>query len=733
MSFNKTANQQHSDETIDFRALIYSLWENKLSMLIIMLVVSVLAMLYTWIKVPIYEANTIIQIKNKDQGNSYGALSQQLNLSSSNSSAAAQIALIRSRFILEPVVSELGLSVIAKRHYFPLLGRLLARSDEHLTIKQLIVPTYLSTLKLRVIDATHYQLLDKNNNPILKGEIGKLITNLNKSLTIEISEMYARPGTKFNITKNTSNQIVNDLIPKLHVEELSDATNSSTGILQITLKDTNPKQLVNVLNTIAKVTQEKDGQRKTLETAATLTFLKKQLPLAKKSLEDAETNLNIYRAKSGKLDIKLEIQQLLMQLGNTEKQITQTNLYKADLLQKFTEEHPIIMGVNDKIKQLEKQKRLFEQKVRTLPASDQIAVNYMRDIRVKNQIYLTLLNKIQELQVINAGTVSDVRILAPAVLPDGPLPKQGIVVFAASLVLGFILAMLFVLTRKAFFHTIDDPQWVEQQLGLNNFAIIPYSKQQTKMRNANQLEILAEKYPRDLSIEALRSLRTSFQITLATAINNIISIMGVSQSIGKSFVSVNFAFLLADTGKRVLLIDGDIRKGHLNDYFKLPRGPGLSEVIAGTSSLGEVIHKATATLSFVPCGNYPFNPSELLSQDSFKNLMTKVSKEYDLVIIDTAPVLAVTDCVLIGVLAGINLLLLGSGTHQPNEIYLAVRQLSNAGINIAGTIFNTLKPTKSIYGGHRVNYSAYYDESSEPTSSDIVPLHHQKSNRSNTQ
>ena len=224
------------------------------------------------------------------------------------------------------------------------------------------------------------------------------------------------------------------------------------------------------------------------------------------------------------------------------------------------------------------------------------------------------------------------------------------------------------------------------------------------------IPLLAKADPKDLAIEALRSFRTSLQFVTLDAKNNILTIMGISPSVGKSFVSSNFAYLLAEAGKKVLLIDGDIRRGHLRDYFKISKLKGLSDVVVGQCSLESVLLKGTLTetLDFLPAGTYPPNPSELLMSHQFHELLQKVSKLYDHVIIDTAPILAVTDAAIIAQQAGANFMVVASNKHEPAEVDMALRRLQTNGVTLSGSIFNFTEQSSHIYGYHGYGYNYKY-------------------------
>lgn len=710
----------NSDNRINFRNVMYLFWENKYTIFTLTFIITSIALCYTYFKPRLYEANALIQVEKKNQS-SLSPMSKSFMMGQMDTGASAQIALMHSRYILEPVIDKLGLDVKVTPSADSFFDRIKSIfKSKKLIIDRINAPMFLYPLRVKIIDNHIYQIIDSHQRILVTGVEKQLVQNKNKYIEIKVDKLPEDNRTSYIITKVSKTKVMKDLIQRLKIEELGDGSlGSHTGILQISLQDTDYNRLVNTLNTITEVLLDKDYKKKSLEAAKTLEFLKSQMPSAKHELEKAEENFTAYRTKTGKVDIRLEAQQKLVLLADIEKQLTQVKMQQASIRQNYTAAHPLAFSLREKIKQLNLQKQYLEQKIRELPASDKVSVNLIREIKVRNAIYLVLLNKIQELTVMKAATLSDVRILAPAVIPDATVSKQVPLVTLASILLGLILSSLFIIARKAFHHKINDPQWTEKNLNLSNFAIIPYSKQQSisnifrKRNSIKRLDILAKKYPKDLSVEALRSLRTSFQIMLCEAENNIVSIMGVSQNIGKSFVSLNFAYLLSEVGKKVLLIDGDIRKGHLNDYFNLKKSPGLTELVNGKNSKADVIHQYSTNLDFISCGLYPANPSEILSTNEFKQLINDFSQEYDLVIIDTAPVLAVTDCILIGKLASMNFLIIGSDTHEADEIILAVRQLDNAGIKILGTIFNTLQPNATVYGNYRYKYTAYGSDDHE--------------------
>ncbi len=400
-----------------------------------------------------------------------------------------------------------------------------------------------------------------------------------------------------------------------------------------------------------------------------------------------------------------------------DKRIEELRINKIDMLQRYTTRHPALQALNLQIQGLKTERDELTIRVKNLPASDQIIVNLLRDVEVKKTLYLILLNKIQELQVVKAGTVSNITILSYAALPDGPLPEKNIVIYFASILAGLMLSGLLIFGRKLVSPRVDDPHWGEKHYNIANLAIIPYCKEQAinSVRHGPAVQgvgLLAHDNPRNLSIESLRSLRTSLQVMLPAAKNNIVSILGVSPGVGKSFISTNLAYLLAVGGKRVLLIDGDLRRGTVHKYFNVAPIPGIADHLNGKATLEDSLRPSMhPNLTFLPRGTYPSDPSEVLMSQEFSTLLDSLSNQFDIVVIDTAPVLLVTDAVLICAHSATNFLVLGAGTHQPAEISMVLKRLDASKVGIEGTIFNFHRAatiTKSYGHAKYSKYTAYY-------------------------
>jgi len=262
---------------------------------------------------------------------------------------------------------------------------------------------------------------------------------------------------------------------------------------------------------------------------------------------------------------------------------------------------------------------------------------------------------------------------------------------------------------------VEDPDTIEKNIGIPVYANIPLSTKQflldkKMVEGKAKHNILCEHDLKDQAIEGLRSLRTNLHFALLEAKNNIVMITGPAPGVGKSFVSTNFAHVVAKSNKKVLLIDADMRKGHIHKEYDMAREPGLSELIIGEVDKVTAVRKSGfENVDILTTGNLPPNPSELLMHENFEKYLKEFTKEYDLVLIDTPPLLAVTDAAVIGRLCGTTFILLRYGMHSIAEIQAVTKRLRQNSIEPRGFVFNALQSRKSYgkYGYGKYGYGKY--------------------------
>ena len=434
-------------------------------------------------------------------------------------------------------------------------------------------------------------------------------------------------------------------------------------------------------------------------------------------METAEVALNTYRLEKGSIDLPLETQAILETIVSTEGHLNKLRQERDKVTQGFTPAHPMVIALDKQIERLNGELSQLNDQVRELPNTQQEVLRLVRDTEVNTVLYTSLLNTAQELRVVKAGTVGNVRIIDYAVTPQKPVKPKKSRILMLSLLFGAFAGVAMAFVKRALSGGVVDPELIEKHVNLPVYATIAHSKRQDRIykklkSKEAKSSILATDSPDDIAIECLRNLRTALHFGMLDAKNNCIMIAGPSPHVGKSFVSVNLAAVLADSDKKVLLIDGDIRRGHLHEYLGLKRDNGLSDFISGDIPIGDVLHQTTIPgLLFIPTGKLPPNPSELLLHQRFANCLSVLTPRFDHIIIDSAPILAVTDAMIIGQMAGATLMVLKAGQHPMREIEQSAKRLQQAGVNLRGLLINDISAQSQRYGAGKYSYQYSYKNS----------------------
>jgi tyrosine-protein kinase Etk/Wzc len=225
-------------------------------------------------------------------------------------------------------------------------------------------------------------------------------------------------------------------------------------------------------------------------------------------------------------------------------------------------------------------------------------------------------------------------------------------------------------------------------------------------------DLIAVYEPADPVVEAIRGLRTALHFGLLDSPSNRILVTGPSPGVGKSFVAANLAVTIAQGGQRVLLIDTDLRKGRLHKIFGLDKS-GLTEILGQKIPPAEAVQlvREVEGLSVITRGDTPPNPSELLMTPSLNELLEWASENYETVIVDSPPVLAVTDAVIVGQLCGIALMVARFSESAHKEIMISANRLRQNGVNLRGSILNAVEKRASSYYGYGGYYAYDYRKS----------------------
>ena len=679
--------------------------------------------LYLLTTTPVYRANAILRIEQKSS--SLGQLDELIP--DVPSQAAPEMEVLGSRALLGRVADALHLGVSVEPRYFPVVGAAHARAHpgpdlaavpwwggasyawggETLQVERLNVPAEWEDLPLTLVAKADgaYTLWGPEGRVVLNGTVGtgaQTEARAPHEVELFVTELHARPGTRFQVMRRSKLAVVEELQRTLRMGEKG----AGTGVLNLTLDGPDPVLVTTTLQAIADTYVRSNVERRSDDAGRTLSFLDSQLPGLRQGLEQAEAALRDYRAGKGGVDLGLEVQAVLNRSADLDKDISTLAMERSELRQRFTEHHPLLLATERKLARLRTERTALDTRLKGIPDAERVSAQLTRDVKVANELYLQLNNKAQEYRVLKSSTITNARIIDAPVVPRTPVRPVKPDVFAVSLVLGLVLGVALAFTRQALHQGVSSPAALEAALAVPVFASLPLGPD----RASDTPVILARTRPRDPTTESVRALRTRLQRALKDAPGNVVALTGTSPGVGTSFVALNLAWVLAESGQRVLLVDANLRGGWLHRCFQDARPSGLSELLRGTLPLEQaVLADVGPGLSFLGAGELPPDPAELLSQPGFAGLVAQLSARYEVVLFDTPSILAVTDAALVGRHASVGLAVVRAGAHPLREVTSALHQLEENSVPVRGVVLNGVPRSRrgrAVSGIYQYEYPA---------------------------
>lgn len=722
---------EDGDDEINLGEIFATLLEYKWLIVAVTFSSLLLGAAYLYVATPVYQADALLQVDDKKGGGGLTALKELQPLLGDSTSVAAQLEILQSRMILGRVVDKLKLDIVAVPGYFPVIGKAKARryagtdladplfglssyawGGEQIKVETLEVPRVLTNKQLTLVAGKtgNYQVFDEDDNKLLEGQVGQPAAS--RDMKLFVSQLTARPGTRFQLVKLLQQDAIDALQQQYTVKERA----KQSGIIEVTLKHADTLLLPMILDEVINGYVRQNVEYHSAEAEKTLKFLDSQLPTLKAQMDNATAAFNAYRQSKGSVDLALETQGVLTSIVDIDKETVKLQQQRDELRQQFTSEHPRMQSIDSQIARLKGMRAQLDSSVARLPVTQQTALRLQRDVEVSTKLYTDLLNSAQQLRVSKEGTVGEARIIDAAMVDSKPVSPKGALIIAVSFILGLLLSVMVIWVIRSLRVMVEDPDKIEKQIGLPVYATIPHSKTEVSLAHdiktgKKKGELLAIDYPEDDAVESLRSLRTTIHFALLDADKGSLLITGPSPGIGKSFISKNLGAVLAQSGKRVAIIDADLRKGHIHREFGMQREIGVSEYVSGTASLGEIVKPTSVPgLSVVTTGQRPPNPSELLMHAHFGELLEQLGDLFDILIVDAPPILAVSDAAIIGRHTGATLMVARAGKHPIREIEQAVKRLNQAGVQVKGFVFNDMDTVRQRYryGYHGYVYSYSY-------------------------
>ena len=721
------------DKTFSIVDLIDNLFYFRWHFIVTFFLVTLIAVVYAVISTPIYSADVLIQVEER-KGTSLGALTQVANaLGAQQSPVLGEIEILRSRSIIGRAVDALKANIeVEVDNRVPILGNWLSRilkkdSDglskplwassmawggEILRFDELAVPKSLwgVPLYLTVGESQSWKLAENNGVVLAHGKgTNVLVAGDGEDVRVEIAMLRARAGTRFRITVYSIQSRVIQILEKFSAIEAKRQSN----ILRLTYENASPGFSAIMLNEIADTYVQQNISKRSEEAELSLRFLEEELPKLRIKLDASERALNEFRSKSKTMDITSEIKELLTQTTSLERTRLELDLKRREYTVRYDSSHPVMQALMSQLSGINAQSTELARQIGRLPLVEQDYIRLARDVQVNNQLYVGLLNNAQQLQIVKAGTTGNVAIVDRAVPPERPLrPKKSLIAAVGALlglIFGFIICQALAIISKV----VRDPKKLELETGLPTLAVIPLDDEQMEIsiETKKKSYLLSKEKPNASSVEAIRSLRTSVAFLLSEkSRSKVVLITSAVPSQGKSFISVNLCYLIAATGKKVLLIEADIRLASARNYIEYDTtGYGLSTVLKDNIPVDSVILRDVfPNMDYLPAGPTVRNPGDLLAADAMFDLINNLAEQYDYVLIDSPPLLPVHDARSLGRAADVTLFVARQDAVSIAEVHDGIDVFSKAGNQIDGLVFNGFIPSSLRYGyGYAYGYAKY--------------------------
>ncbi|WP_180134324.1 polysaccharide biosynthesis tyrosine autokinase [Acinetobacter sp. YH12071] len=716
----------NTEDTIDLKELFFSLIAQWKLIALCVILSLVCALLYLRTTPDTYQVDALVQVE-ENKGASAALLGDLSEMIEQKSPAQAEIEILKSRLVLGTVIDRLNLNIrihgtedsfwsrlLNKHEYdseYSAQSVLFKDNQKSFDVRSFEIPNYYrdKSLLLRFSQGK-FSLTDEETEQVVFSAPLNQTSQLQSEYGLWKVGIYSQDSfdSTYLIQKQSLPAAVRSLLADYSVAEKG----KMTGVLGLNYQGTDKQHITQVLNAILAAYSQQNIERRSAETAQTLKFLEDQLPELKQQLDVAEREFNRFRQQYNTVDVTKESELYLTQSVTLETQKAELEQKVAEASAKYTAEHPIMQQMNAQLTAINKKINELDGTLRRLPELQRQYLQLFREVEVKQQLYTGLLNSYQQLRIAKAGEIGNVRIVDTAVEPIEPIKPKKLQILILSIFLGGFLGTLLALLRNMLRSGVKDSTQIENELDLPVYATVPRSPVQESriklLKKKKNIPILAVKHSDDIAIESLRSMRTAIHFALSSAKNNIIMVSGPAPEVGKSFISTNLATILAQSQKRVLIIDADLRRGYLHKYFNQQAQPGLADYLNGQTELSQVI-KATEVsgLDVIARGKSPANPSELLSTAQFAAMLNQLSEQYDHILIDTPPILAVTDGIIISQHAGVNLVIARYAKTQMKELELTINRFEQAGVKVNGIILNDIQRSSAGYG-YGYNYSYAY-------------------------
>jgi tyrosine-protein kinase Etk/Wzc len=718
-------------ESHGLRDLANRLLEHAGLVLLTFVVVIALGLAFIVFSTPVYRVDALLQMEERAPSAPTGVAPKAGAgaLEAPYLPVLGEMEILRSRELLVGAIAASRADIdITVDNRFPLIGDWYARRQaksgetgvapaplalssyawggESIDIAKFEVPSFLYGEEFLVEHRGEgWQMRDVEGRYAFKGQYGTdaALNFGGQTGVIRIEGVAGRPGTTFRIARNDRAAIYTDLLRELRILEPA----RQAGVVRLSIDTEDPQRSTALLSELMRGYLDRSVQVRTGDAERSLAFLNKQIPIVKAGLEKAEDELSAFRSRTQSVNLDQQSESAFAQVLQLERTRVELDLKQRELSERYGHAHPQMQMIRQQLATVNGRLSNLNNSFGALPRNQRDMVRLEREVNTQAALYTSMLNTMQELKVARAGMVGNARVVDPPRPSGKPVKPKPLIIMSIAAGLGVAASIGAALLAGMMRPTIRDADEIESGTGLNTVVTVPESAKQRRLpkagffgRRASPLLTLSA--PDEPAVESLRSFRMRLTRDNAGPLSKAILITSATAGAGKTFVAANLAALLSSAGRRVLLIEADMRHPRLHTYFGTPRSPGLADVLAGTTTFEQVVHRdVLPRVDLLMPGKPKDNPGDLLSSPRLRELLERIGKDYDHAVFDSVPILPAGDSLAIAQLP-VSTFLVARAEHSTlSEMQEATRRLEGVKADVRGVVFNGAKRM-------RISHLRYY-------------------------
>ncbi|WP_065501290.1 GNVR domain-containing protein [Burkholderia stabilis] len=669
---------------------------------------------YSVVAPPVYQAEILVQIvDSSDSGTARSLLGEIYTLFDIKSTAAAETQILASRLVVSRAADALNLFVDAKPQRFPLVGDWIARrtaglsepgilgyggytwGQERIDVARFDVPPAYVDHHFTVsrLGVDRYRLAGPALPAPVEGRIGRLerFPTPGGDIALHVGSIDARTGARFALVRHSRTRTIERLRADVNVWEKV----KQSDVIVATLRGTDPALATRVLNEIASQYVALNTEQRSLEAARSLSFLERQEPFLKAQLTESEARLTALRNQQGSIDLAEEARLALIRSADDASRLIELRQRREALLSRYAHAHSDVVAVDRQISLLEHDRNRADEKIRRLPDLQQQVLRRMLDVKVNTDLYSALLNNMQQLQLVRAGKIGNVRVVDTANVPEEPIGPRTKLIVAASLLFGLVVGSAYTIARAMLRRGVTDPHAIECRIGARVLVSVPFSAHAHAHPSAAARipAFGAVEHDDDPAIDSLRALRVMLEHLRPRPKNRIVAVTDAGERAGARFVAVRLARIYAASAARVLVLDGDMRTGRLSGACGHGGSPGLAEIAAdGRMPADLVIRDVAPGIDLLTTGTAGGYAADRLTSEPVWPRVAAFAQRYDVALIACGPTLAAPEAAALASVAGTTLLVARAGQTTLDQLQEAVDRLTSSGANIGGIVLNGVHP-----------------------------------------